>query len=185
MTVISGTPDIYASHETKEGILGLGRHNGLTDKLKGLDVNILTEARGIPPPPDALRTARIFSVNGVEVPLVDPFDLLDNKLRVNRPKDRPHIEVMMSFVEEEVVAAFETETEPRERLAPARRLLRVLRRKRLPEPLSDRLVPLARTPADFRFLANSVPARRQAEALIARAGDVDELRAIVETRRFS
>ena len=198
-TVLSGDLDIYAAHSAMDEILEWGRHHELTDikrpqprsiptaflKWRGLEVNILTGAFGLPPAEDAIRTARHFSVAGVDVPLVDPFDLLNNKLKVNRPKDRPHIEIMMQFVEEEVVAAFESETDPRERLAPARRLLRVLKRKTLAEPLAERLVALARTPADFRFLVNSVPLRTQAEAVLARGGDADELRSIVKTRRFA
>ncbi len=144
---------------------------------KGMDVNVLTESIGLPSPEVALRTARIFKlskVRGLEVPLADPFDLLRNKLRIRRPKDEAHIRVLRAFLEEEVVAAFEREKVPRERLAPARRLLDVCGARRLPDPLFERLLPLAKSRTDLGFLMDQAPTAAQARRVLERAaGDSD------------
>jgi hypothetical protein len=116
--------------------------------------------------------------------LADPFDLLRNKLAVNRPKDRPHLEILCRFVEEEVVEAFARESAPRERIAPARRLLEATDARTLPERLAARLLPLGRLASDFRFLANNVPTEALAKDLLARAPPelVAELEAILRRR---
>lgn len=125
---------------------------------------------------------------GTVVPIADPFDILANKLAVRREKDLPHIDVMLRFVEEEVVAAFAEELEPRERLAPAQRLLGVLKRRTFSRALAERLLPLARFPADFRFLMNHAPDLRFAQDILERAPDEADLRedlnAILGSRRF-
>jgi hypothetical protein len=128
-------------------------------------------------------------LKGERVLSADPFDLLENKLRVNRPKDRPHIEHLLRFIEEEAVEAFTKEGQPRERLAPVRRLLVATRSKTIPERLAARLVLLAEVPPDFRFLANSVPEREHATALLERARSrgedlAEEVRVIIKRRRF-
>ncbi|MCP3999102.1 MAG: hypothetical protein GY722_29165, partial [bacterium] len=156
------------------------------------EVNALTSADNLPPPGVVARTARQFTLSAhgdLEVPLADPFDLLGNKLAVARDKDRPHIEILRRYVEEEVVLAFCEEEEPRARLAPARRLLEVLKLKTLPEPLADRLVELARTAVDYRFLIHRVPTVEQARRLLGQLKPVDEelvaqLEAILTKRRF-
>jgi hypothetical protein len=33
--------------------------------------------------------------------IADPFDLLRNKVSVNRPKDQPHIAILRRFLDEE------------------------------------------------------------------------------------
>jgi hypothetical protein len=120
--------------------------------------------------------------------LVDPCDLLANKLAVDRPKDRPHVPILTRFLEEEVVSAFERERDPRERLAPATRLLATLGSEQLGADLASRLVALAQTAADWRFLAHRVPTRELADAVRAApkpatlAAEVD---AIVSRRRFA
>ncbi len=156
------------------------------------EVNALTAADSLPPPGVVARTARRFTLSAhgnLEVPLADPFDLLGNKLAVARDKDRPHIEILRRYVEEEVVLAFSEEEEPRARLAPARRLLEVLKRNSLPEPLADRLIELARTPVDYRFLIHRVPTVKQARRLLGEAEGrneelVAQLEAILAKRRF-
>jgi hypothetical protein len=72
-------------------------------------------------------------------------------------------------LEEEVVRAFEQETDPRERLGPASRLLEVLKEGTLKATLAKRLIPLARTGPDLRFLAHRVPSRALGAAVRKRA----------------
>ncbi len=90
---------------------------------------------------------------------------------------------------EEAAHAFEEETRPRARLAPARRLLEVLQRDALPRPLADRLIDLARTPVDYRFLMGRVPTKEQAQRILARMAEREEelsrqLESILASRRF-
>lgn len=157
----------------------------------GLEVNLLTRSHGLPEPAQVARLARLVRLSrhgGLSVLVADPFDLLANKLTLNRPKDRPHIEILRRFVEEEVVHAFRELQEPRERLAPARQLLEATGSRTLPEELAARLIPLARTPADLRFLVNHVALAEQADALLERAlGRTDlmtDLARIRGRRRF-
>ncbi len=72
--------------------------------------------------------------------------------RGTREKDKAHREILRRFIEEEIVEAFRRETEPRKRLRPVRRYLEVTGDESISEPLASRLLPLARTEADFRFL---------------------------------
>lgn len=155
----------------------------------GKEVNALTSSMGLPEPEIVNRTARRFVLSAhsdLEVPLADPFDLLANKLAVARDKDRPHIEILRRFVEAEVVEAFTREQDPRARLAPARRLLEVSGSDTLPEALAGRLIELAKTPADYRFLVGRVPAEEQANRLVERADESirPQLVPILASRRF-
>jgi hypothetical protein len=128
---------------------------------RGNEVNLLTSSLGLPSPDVAARTAREFHLAGrpdFAVLIADPFDLLRNKLAVNSSKDRSHIQILRRFLDDEVVRGFTQETEPRARLCAAERLLEVLGSQTLDERLARHLVPLATTPADFRFLAHHVPA---------------------------
>jgi hypothetical protein len=93
----------------------------------------------------------------ITVLIADPFDLLRNKLAVNRPKDQPHIAILRRFLDEEAVSGFSQEKEPRARISAAERLLEVLGTQTLEDDLANRLLPLATTVADFRFLAHRVP----------------------------
>jgi hypothetical protein len=203
--LFSGDLDLLASWETLNSVLELSENLGFEVvkrsapgpiptaflRWEGKEVNILVSSRGLPEPAEAVRHGRVFELRehgGFEVLIADPFDLLRNKLLLDRPKDRPHIEILRRFVEEEVVHAFEAESSPRERLAPARMLLRTTGSRALPEALSERLLPLARLPSDFRFLANNVPAEAQARALLARAGDpvlARELEGILARRELA
>ena len=201
--VLSRDLDLYASTATLNQMLARAPLHGLAVRKRpqprsiptafavwrGLEVNILTRTDGLPPPEQAIRTARAFrfqSHPGLEVLVADPYDLLANKLAVNRPKDRPHIAILTRFIEEEVVAAFREESLPRERIAPARRLLSALRAHTLSVPLAARLILLAKTEADFRFLVHAAPSRKEADAAIKRGPDGlrSELVEILKSRRF-
>lgn len=149
---------------------------------------MLTSSPGLPPPETEARVAREFELHqqpGFSVLLADPFDLLANKLAVDRPKDRPHVELLHRFLAEEIVFAFREEDDPRQRLAPARQWLRTTGAHRLEEALGERLLPLARMPAEFRFLTQRLATAAQVEALLARAPTPDlaaELRVLVGKR---
>jgi hypothetical protein len=154
-----------------------------------LEVNVLTGAPGLPGFGLVARMAREFELqeHGIVVPIADPLDLLANKLVAGRDKDRAHIVIIRSFVEAEIVSAFEVET-GRQRVMLARRYLEVLGVEQLEEALAERLLPLAKHPVDFRFLAGCVPTRRQAEVVVDRARvhdtDPDDVQLIVSTRTF-
>ncbi|MCA9781589.1 MAG: hypothetical protein KC800_32950, partial [Candidatus Eremiobacteraeota bacterium] len=172
--------DILTTPETVSEIVRWARSNHQLKLLKtpkprslqiavmnwgDLEINVLTRSRGLPPASQAFQNARIFKLQSkdlLEVPIADPFDLLENKIQINREKDQPHIEILRAFIHEEIVSSFAQNASPRERLAPVRRLLRVQESRTLPQSLSERLIALARTPVDFRFLVNHVPTREQA-----------------------
>lgn len=134
---------------------------------EGHEINILTGSLGLPEPEAVFRAARYFHLQPeLAVPVADPFDLLRNKLRVNRPKDQPHIAILLDFVTEEAITAFERETDPRKRLAPARELLRVTGAPLLTPELAAALLERASTRADYNFLVMKSPS---AEPVLARA----------------
>ena len=60
------------------------------------------------------------------------------------------------------------------------------KQRTLPKALAERLIGLAREPADFRFLANHVPLRAQAEELLSAASsDLQEsLITIINSRSW-
>lgn len=197
--------DIYLSQQALQDFLSWAPHHGIQvvkrprpRHLKvavlewdGKEVNALSETSGLPAPDVVARTAReiVLSRHGdVVVPIADPFDLLANKLAVNREKDRPHVEILLRFLEEEVVEAFVEEEKPRQRIAPAARLLDVLGQPALSRRLAERLLPLARLPADFRFLLSRAPDQGFAEEVLSRAPEDRALRAeleeILSRRRF-
>ena len=157
---------------------------------EGKEVNVLTSSDGLPPAELEARVAREFFLRGLpDLPVLvaDPYDLLRNKLRINRPKDRPHIAILRGFLDEEIVDAFTSESDPRKRIGPATRLLAATEEAMIDELLGVRLVPLARTPADFRVLAHRLPTAALGAAVIARSPNAklaDELRAIVRGRHF-
>ena len=154
-----------------------------------LEVNVLTGAPGLPDYGIVARMAREFeiSAHGVAIPLADPLDLLANKLAAGREKDRPHITILRSFVEEEIVVAMGTER-GRQRVMLARRYLEVMGLRCIEEQLAARLIPLAAAPVDFRFLAGRVPTREQADEVVRRAlkhdADAEDVEAIVAARTF-
>lgn len=185
-SLFSADIDLYTNRINLDAIAAWARtHGAVVRKMpqvrnlpvaviewEGKEVNVLTSSHGLPSPDTVLRTARIFhprTRRALSVLVADPFDLLANKLRVNRPKDRPHIDVLLRFLEEEVVGAFRDQTVSRLRLGPARRFLKVTSARLLPERLATRLVPLAREPADFRFLMNHVPLASHAAHLMQEA----------------
>ena len=127
---------------------------------RGREVNLLTGSSGLPTPDVAARAAREFRLGrgtDLAVLIADPFDLLRNKLSVNRPKDQPHIAILRRFLDEEAVSGLTQEGDPRARIGAAERLLEVLGTQTLEEDLAKRLVPLAAAAADFRFLAHRAP----------------------------
>jgi hypothetical protein len=147
---------------------------------RGKEVNLLTGSSGLPPADVAARAAREFRLDrGTSVPILiaDPFDLLRNKLAVNRPKDQPHIAILRRFLDEEAVTGLSQEKEPRARISAAERLLEVLGTQTLEEDLARRLVPLATTLADFRFLAHRAPVQLLRE-LADRAPSDESRRAV-------
>jgi hypothetical protein len=187
-TVFSGDLDVLVSREALEVVLYAATKAGaLVHKRPqprsvpvavldwhGKDVNVLMAAAALAPAEVEARLAREFHLRGspgAPVLVVDPYHLLRDKLACNRPKDQPHIEILRRFLEEEAVHAFETETDPRQRLASPRRLMEVLRSDMLPEPLARRLIPIARIGSDFRFLIHRVPDHLQA-TVVARAEQV-------------
>ncbi len=193
--VLSQDLDLYMTESGLEALLGASTPLGLVVEKRprprslpvavlrwqGLEVNVLTATHGLPPAEVVMRAAREVVLGDMTEPILiaDAADLLRNKLAVNREKDRPHIELLRRFLDEEVVHAFRTERAPRARLAPADRLLAVLGAKTLDAELGARLVGLAQTATDFRFLAHRLPTRALVEALAARAPSTD-LRALVE-----
>jgi hypothetical protein len=135
------------------------------------EINLLTASNGLPPADIEARSAREFespASGRLPILVADPFDLLRNKLAVNRPKDLPHIEILRRFIVEEAVHAFQDETDPRARIAPAERLLAVFGTQTLDRELASRLIPLARMASDFRFLAHRVPAENR-DQIVAEA----------------
>jgi hypothetical protein len=195
--------DLIASPSVVDEIMNWAPKHGLTVNKRpqprsiptafltwnGKEINILSYSHGLPSPEDTIRAARVFELRshgGTEVPIADCYHLLENKLNVNRPKDQPHIEILRRFIEEEIVAAFESEKDPRARLNPARNLLRITKSRFLPEPLSARLIPLARTAPDLRFLANAVATDAQAQAVLekskAEPGLVEDIASILQRR---
>lgn len=191
-TVFSADLDLYTTMEILEEMLSWAPRHGLAVqqrpqarslpvavlRWRGHEVNILTWATGLPAYGLVARTARELELpGGLVVPLADPLDILANKLKAGRPKDRPHIELLCRFIEEEVVAAFSME-QGRRRIWTARRYLEVLEGRTLPIALAERLVGLAREPIDFSFLASKVPTAALAHVLrqrcAASALDSDE-----------
>jgi hypothetical protein len=174
--VVSGDLDLLVTSRSLESVVADATTIGLrvtkmpqprtvpvaVAEWRGNEINLLTASQGLPSPDVAARAAREFHLSGrgdLAILIADPFDLLRNKLAVNRPKDQPHIPILRRFIDEEVVRAFTQETEPRARIGPAERLLEVLGSQTLEEGLARRLVELAVTPADFRFLAHRAPGR--------------------------
>lgn len=180
----TGDLDIYAPSSESSALLEWASRTGIRIVKRpeprtlpvavldwhGEEINVLSSSRGLPPPDVVFRMGREFVLepDGLTIPVADPFDLLKNKMAVRRPKDLPHIEILRRFVEEEVVTAFEREEKPRDRLAPAKRLLEALGQRTLEPDLFDRLVPLARIPSDYRFLAHRAPDGRRVERLVER-----------------
>jgi hypothetical protein len=134
----------------------------------GREINLITSTDGLPPPDVVAQTAREFQIGDaapLSVLIADPFDLLRNKLAVNRPKDQAHIAILKRFLEEEAVHSLGHETDPRSRIGTAERLLEVLQMQILEQSLAARLLPLAREPVDFRFLAHRLPTAELVRAL--------------------
>jgi hypothetical protein len=203
-TILSADLDVYTTQDTQVQIMDWAPLHGarivkraqprsiqvVLLEWEGKEVNVLAATTGLPPPGRSMQEARVFHLRepeGLSILVADPYDLLECKLEVNRPKDKPHQEVLRRFLEEEVVDAFRTEPENRDRIAPARRLLEVLKLRSLPEELARRLLPHARSASDFRFLIGRAPNREFEAAMLAAVpedlGLREELERIVERRR--
>ncbi len=195
--------DLYTTPEDLRRVVELVRRKGVLIRSvprprnvpvaafdwEGKPVNVLSSSVGLPEATRVSASAREFkfrSSPGVSVPLADPYDLLANKLAVNRPKDRPHVTVLRAFIEEEIVDAFRSESVPRRRFLPARRYLEVTGDRVLSEAIVARLMPLARLATDYRFLASQVSTRTRAAALVRRAPARlrEELHQILAGRRL-
>lgn len=194
--VFSRDLDLFVTQRALEAVVADGAAIGVrVDKLpsprsvpvalldwRGREVNLITATEGLSPPDVEARVAREFVVGtgrDLTVLIADPFDLLRNKLAVNRAKDQPHVALLRRFIDEEVVNAFIEEQEPRARIGPAERLLEVLRAQTLEETLAARLVPLARQPADYRFLAHRAPTHSMLRELVSRSPS-DDVRVTIE-----
>jgi len=129
-------------------------------RWNGLEINILTASDGFSTADVEAQVAREFKLLPTDpfcALVVDPFDLLRNKLAVRRPKDEPHIEILKAYIDEEVVGHFQSGAPARERLSPVARYLDVLGSAILPRGLAQRLIPLARELSDYRMLAHRIP----------------------------
>jgi hypothetical protein len=183
--VFSADLDLYLSESSLEELLSWARDHAMTiEKLpqprsvpvavlrwKGLEVNALTASEGLPPIDDALHSCREFTLEGSTLPVyvADPFDLLANKLRLRRQKDAPHIEVLTRYLELEVREVFAGPGSPRERWAPAKRLMQVMGLAGLPDRLALELIPLAHTRPLRRFLAGRISSPTLVNQLLATA----------------
>lgn len=167
-------PTLAAAHKIGARVLKRPRPRSVPVALlkwQGKEVNVLTAAAALAPAETEIELAREFHLKGSEgaaILVVDPFELLRDKLACNRPKDQPHIPILLRFLQEEVVHAWEGDEQPRRRLAPARRLLETTGEERLTEGLADRLIRTARTGPELRFLVQRAPASRVA-SVAARA----------------
>jgi hypothetical protein len=153
---------------------------------KGRELNVLNASTGLQSPEIETQLAREFVLrgrSGLAVLIADPFELLANKLAVDRPKDRPHIAILRQFLDAEVVLAFREEEMPRKRIAPAARLLRVEKKRALPPRLMAELTKQARLRSDFRFLASHAPNRDAARAVLERAAKFDAAEEVREILR--
>ncbi len=198
---LSSDLDLYVTRPTLDRMVNWARRQGAEvlalPRPRALQVaplrwrdgkrfDLLTEAPCLPSPETLLRGAREVTLasHGLEVPIIDPYDLLANTLAVRRPKDEPHIDILCRFIEEEVVAAFRDETSGRRQIAPARRYLDALGRETLPDTLAARLVEAAEHPAAFRFLAgritDAVLAPRLTRRAVERGAGPDVIDIVVE-----
>jgi hypothetical protein len=173
-TVVSQDLDLLATQGTLNAILTDASALGLSVekwpsprtvpvavfRWAGFEINILTASDGLSSADIEVQVAREFRLSPADpfaVLVVDPFDLLRNKLAVRRPKDEAHIEIVKAYLEEELLGQFASTQTARERLGPVVRYLDVLGLAILPNDLAHRLIPLAREVADFRMLAHRIP----------------------------
>lgn len=200
-TVISQDLDLLASRTTLNAIVAEAAQLGLQIeqlpkprnlpvavlRWNGMEINILTQSHGFPPADVEAQVAREFHIaenESVIVLVADPFDLLRNKLAVHRPKDEPHIIHLRRFIEEELVGNFAAAPAARERHAPIARYLDILGMTELDAALATRLIPLAKTSADFRMLAYRVPTTLGASLLArADASDKEGIQRILDKKR--
>lgn len=170
-TVVSLDLDLYVTSQTLDEVQSLAANlearverrmqaRGLPVAVlswRGREVDVLTMSRGLPGFRELSSSARVVDVDGLDVLVADPIDLLRNKLAVNRPKDQAHIDLLRRFIDDEIILTFSRIKEPRARIETASALLEVLGQETLESALAAQLVELASLPSDFRFLANRAP----------------------------
>lgn len=170
-TVVSLDLDLYVTSQTLDEVQSLAANlearverrmqaRGLPVAVlswRGREVDVLTMSRGLPGFRELSSSARLVDVDGLDVLVADPIDLLRNKLAVNRPKDQAHIDLLRRFIDDEIILTFSRIKEPRARIETASALLEVLGQETLEFALAAQLVELASLPSDFRFLANRAP----------------------------
>jgi len=170
-TVVSLDLDLFVTSQTLDDVQSLAatlearierrmQARGLPVAVlswRGREVDVLTMSSGLPSFRELSSSARVVDVEGLDVLVADPIDLLRNKLAVNRPKDKAHIDLLRRFVDDEIILAFSRIKEPRARIEMASALLEALGLETLDTSLAAQLVELATLPSDFRFLANRAP----------------------------
>lgn len=170
-TVVSLDLDLFVTSQTLDEVQSLASNleaqiirrmqaRGLPVAVlswRGREVDVLTMSRGLPGFRELSSSARVVDVDGLDVLVADPIDLLRNKLAVNRPKDQAHIDLLRRFIDDEIILTFSRIKEPRARIEMASALLEVLGQETLDTALAAQLVELAALPSDFRFLANCAP----------------------------
>lgn len=162
-------PGVQIKHRPQPRSLGV-----LVLDWRGVEVDALTRSEGLPPPEQAFRDA--WAADS-DVHVLDPFALLQNKLRVRRPKDEPHIRILETFLRDYVVGRFGQIEKPKaDRLQPARLFLNVLDLNAFPPDLFDLLTPLACDSASRAFLVQHAPTSAAAEQVIAGAPATEQER---------
>ena len=120
----------------------------------------------MPSPEQAYADAWDF--DGIRV--LDPYQLLRNKLGVNREKDRPHAEILDTFLRGHVLLRFgDRSLTPRQRLVAAQTYLAAITADALPNELFEKMAGAAETNVARRFLIDHAPSRDDARAIVGAA----------------
>lgn len=135
---------------------------------RGLEVDALVESTGpLPDAKTAFSSAWTFAVGTGLARVLDPFALLQNKLGVNREKDRPHIAIMTTFLREHALALFlDPALTSRARLEPAQRLVALLGEGAFPVDLFALMIASDLDASARRFLAHNAPNAELARMVI-------------------
>lgn len=148
---------------------------------RGLEIDVLTESAGLPSPQEA--RARAWNFDGTYV--LDPVDLLANKLAVNREKDQPHLPVLREVCEAAALHAFASQSD-RTAIGLLGRWVAVEGWERLPQELFSELLRLAErtSAAGRRFLVSWCLDQADGKKVVAVAppDERDTLRAVLGGR---
>lgn len=195
-TVMSGDVDVYGDQETQRRVEQVGLADGarvakrpkprglstLVLDWDGVEVDVLTKSSGpMPSAEQAFKDA--WQIDGIG--FLDPFQLLRNKLALRREKDVPHIAILRRFLDEHVESLFtDADRSPRDRIAPAQKLLDVLETPSLPAELYERLASACENLVQRRFLISHAPSVAAAEQVAndAPASERGELGVLVSAR---